>query len=102
MKNYNMRNYPYDYNNYNYYNPMNNYMMPPYFNDLRNATMDLGPTPSAINIEKRTEENTNYRTTLWTGNNLQVTLMSIPVGESIGLEVHPTVDQFLKIEEGKD
>ena len=37
---------------------MNNYMMPPYFNDFRNATMDLGPTPSAINIEKRTEENT--------------------------------------------
>ena len=101
MRNYNMRNYPYDYNNYNYYNPMNNYMMPSYFNDFRNATMDLGPTPSAINIEKRTEENTNYRTTLWTGNNLQVTLMSIPVGESIGLEVHPTVDQFLKIEEGK-
>ena len=38
MKNYNMRNYPYDYNNYNYYNPMNNYMMPPYFNDFRNAS----------------------------------------------------------------
>ena len=61
---------------------------------------DLGPTPSTINIEKRTEDNPNYRTTLWTGNNLQLTLMSIPVGESIGLEVHPNIDQFIKLEEG--
>jgi mannose-6-phosphate isomerase-like protein (cupin superfamily) len=27
--------------------------------------------------------------------------MSINVGEDIGLEVHPTVDQFLRIEEGQ-
>jgi len=27
--------------------------------------------------------------------------MSIPVGESIGLEVHPNVDQFLRIEDGQ-
>jgi mannose-6-phosphate isomerase-like protein (cupin superfamily) len=27
--------------------------------------------------------------------------MSIPVGEDIGLEIHPNVDQFLRIEEGQ-
>ena len=59
----------------------------------------FGPTPRAINIEKRTEENENYRTTLWTRNNLQLTLMSIPVDSDIGLEVHPKVDQFLKLKE---
>ena len=52
-------------------------------------------------LKKRTEENENYRTTLWTGNNLQLTLMSIPVGSDIGLEVHPKVDQLLKLEEGR-
>lgn len=37
---------------------------------------------------------------LWTGNNLQVTLMTIPVGGDVGLEQHMGIDQFLRIEEG--
>lgn len=62
---------------------------------------DYGPKPLAINIENVTERNRNYRTTLWTGNHLQVTLMSINVGEDIGLEIHPDVDQFIRIEQGQ-
>ncbi len=62
---------------------------------------DYGPEPSVINIEEATKQNNTYRTALWTGNHLQVTLMSIKVGEDIGLEVHPTVDQFIRIEEGQ-
>lgn len=62
---------------------------------------DNGPQPQAFDIEKETLDNTNYRTTVWTGKYLQVTLMSIPVGESIGLEVHPDTDQFLRLEAGK-
>lgn len=62
---------------------------------------DYGPEPYAVNIEKATLQNTNYRTTLWTGDNLQVTLMSINPGEDIGLEIHPDVDQFIRIEEGR-
>ena len=46
----------------------------------------------------RQRDNKNYRTALWTGKNLQVTLMSIEVGEDIGLEVHHDIDQFLRIE----
>ena len=38
---------------------------------------------------------------LWTGNHLQVTLMSLNPGEDIGLEMHPDVDQFLRIEQGQ-
>lgn len=63
--------------------------------------IDNGPAPTVVNIEMATVENTNYRTTLWTGNNLQVTLMSIEPGGDIGLEVHDDVDQFLRIEEGQ-
>ncbi|WP_330615515.1 cupin domain-containing protein [Romboutsia sp. 1001713B170131_170501_G6] len=32
---------------------------------------------------------------------MQVTLMSIDIGDDIGLEVHPTGDQFIRIEEGQ-
>lgn len=95
-----MNYYSNNYNSpYNYYNPYSYY--PNQYRNNMNIQTDLGPTPSAINIEKRTEENENYRTTLWTGNNLQLTLMSIPVGSDISLEVHPKVDQFLKLEEGR-
>ena len=62
---------------------------------------DYGPNPFVIDIEKATEQNNNFRTVLWTGDNFQVTLMSIPVGEDIGLEVHDIDDQFIRIEEGQ-
>jgi len=62
---------------------------------------DHGPSPYTVNIETATVQNPNYRTALWTGTNLQLTLMSIPVGGEIGLEVHPDIDQFLRIEEGR-
>ena len=68
--------------------------------DIPINLMDYGPEPFAVNIEEETVENNNYRTALWTGNNLQLTLMSINVGEDIGLEIHTTHDQFLRIEEG--
>ena len=62
---------------------------------------DYGPEPFVVNIDKATKQNNTYRTALWTGDNLQVTLMSIGVGDDIGLEVHPSVDQFIRIEEGQ-
>ncbi|MCY6371222.1 cupin domain-containing protein [Clostridium ganghwense] len=62
---------------------------------------DYGPEPFVVNIEKATKRNNTYRTALWTGDDLQVTLMSIKPGEDIGLEVHPKGDQFIRIEEGQ-
>ena len=62
---------------------------------------DNGPRPNAFDIETATRANENYRTVAWTGTYLQVTLMSIPVGESIGLEVHPDTDQFLRLDGGR-
>ncbi len=62
---------------------------------------EYGPKPLVINIEDATKDNENYRTALWTGKNLQLTLMSIGIGEDIGLEVHHDIDQFLRIEAGE-
>jgi mannose-6-phosphate isomerase-like protein (cupin superfamily) len=62
--------------------------------------IDPGARPNAFDIEKATLANDTYRTVAWTGKYLQVTLMSIPAGQSIGLEVHPDTDQFLRLESG--
>ncbi len=62
--------------------------------------IDYGPEPFVVNIERATLQNQNFRTALWTGDYLQLTLMSIPVGGEIGLESHPDLDQFLRLEAG--
>lgn len=62
---------------------------------------DHGPAPYIVDIESATLENTNFRTTLWTGKNMQMTVMSIEVGSDIGLEVHGHGDQFLRVEAGR-
>ena len=64
------------------------------------STSDNGPQPNAFDIETATKDNTAYRAVAWTGKYLQVTLMSIPAGSSIGLEVHPETDQFLRLDAG--
>lgn len=64
------------------------------------AINDYGEKPLVANIDCLTKANPYFRTALWTGEHLQVTLMCIPVGGDIGLEVHPYVDQFLRIESG--
>jgi mannose-6-phosphate isomerase-like protein (cupin superfamily) len=62
---------------------------------------DHGPAPFVTNIEQATLVNQNYRTTLWTGKQMQLTLMTILPGHDIGLETHDDHDQFLRIEEGE-
>lgn len=61
---------------------------------------DEGPKPFVTNIESETLSNQNYRTTRWTGTNIQMTLMNIEPGHDIGLEVHSHGDQFLRVEAG--
>jgi mannose-6-phosphate isomerase-like protein (cupin superfamily) len=67
----------------------------------RVALKDHGSEPYVVNINKAAKQNRAYRTAIWTGKHLQVTLMSLKVGEDIGLEMHPTLDQFLRIEQGQ-
>lgn len=74
-------------------------MLRPYSNGYQK--IDYGPKPFVINIEKATIENNNFRKAIWTGDHLQLTLMSINPGENIGLEIHPNLDQFLRLEQGQ-
>jgi mannose-6-phosphate isomerase-like protein (cupin superfamily) len=51
-------------------------------------------------IEELTESNSNFRSVIYTGKNLQLVLMSIMPGDEIGEEVHTDRDQFFRIESG--
>ena len=62
---------------------------------------DYGCKPFIFNIRHATMMNENFRTTLWTGRDMQLTLMSIPVHGDIGVEMHPDVDQFICLESGR-
>ena len=62
---------------------------------------DIGPQPQSFDLEQATRDNDKYRTVAWSGRYLQVTLMSIPVGSDIGLEMHPETDQFLRLDAGR-
>ncbi len=53
------------------------------------------------NIERLTVENEDFRRVLYTGEHLQLVLMTLQPGEEIGEEVHPDRDQFFRIEEGQ-
>lgn len=65
------------------------------------AIKDQGPKPHAFDLEEATVNNTHYRDVVWTGRYLQLTLMSIPPGKSVGLEKHPETDQFLRLDSGQ-
>jgi mannose-6-phosphate isomerase-like protein (cupin superfamily) len=58
-------------------------------------------TPFADNIEKLTEDNPYFRKVLFTGKHAQLVVMKLQVGERLDEEVHPQIDQFFRIEEGK-
>ena len=51
-------------------------------------------------IEEETRNNEYFRKVLFTGKHNQLVVMSLQPGEDIGMEVHPSVDQFFRVEEG--
>lgn len=53
------------------------------------------------NIEKLTQENTDFRHVLYTSKHLQLVLMTIPSGGEIGEETHKDRDQFFRVESGE-
>jgi mannose-6-phosphate isomerase-like protein (cupin superfamily) len=52
-------------------------------------------------IEARTTGNSDFRRVLYTGQHLQLVLMTLRPGEEIGAEVHTDRDQFFRFEEGR-
>ena len=55
----------------------------------------------AVEIEKETKKNDDFRHVLYTGKYSQLVLMDIKPGEEIGSEVHEDRDQFFRFESGK-
>lgn len=53
------------------------------------------------NIETAARTNSNFRKVLYTGKHSQLVLMSLKVGEEIGMETHPDNDQFFRFEMGQ-
>ena len=57
-----------------------------------------------VNIEDETLINKNYRKVLYTSTNLygmQLVVMNLKPEEEIGMEKHPSTDQFIRIEKGE-
>ncbi len=53
------------------------------------------------NIERLTIENKAFRRVLFTAKHQQLVVMRIPPGEEVGMEVHATIDQFFRVEQGE-
>lgn len=51
-------------------------------------------------IVEQSVQNNNFRKVLYTGTYMQLVVMSLNPGEEIGTEVHKTVDQFFRVEQG--
>ena len=67
---------------------------------LNNKTSTISPLWHG-NIEKLTNNNTDWRKVIHTSPNLQIALMAPPTGQELGWEVHPDNDQFFRFESGK-
>lgn len=51
-------------------------------------------------IEELTKDNIDFRHVLYTGQHMQLVLMSLLPGEDIGVEVHEENDQFFRFDAG--
>lgn len=62
--------------------------------------INLGDKPTLLNLNNVARSNRFYRKEIWTGEYLQLTVMSIPVGGEVGLELHNENDQMIGVEYG--
>ena len=61
----------------------------------------MGKNFYAEDVARLAAENEDFRRVLYTGEHLQLVVMTLQPGEEIGEEVHPDRDQFFRIEEGE-
>lgn len=64
------------------------------------AMRDRGNEPIVFDIRKEAFMTPDFRTALWTGGNLQLTVMTLSVGEETGAERHEGVDQLVGVISG--
>ena len=68
--------------------------------DCCNKTNNYTSSPYVTNVPIDTLGNKNFRTTIWTGKHVQMTVMNISPRDEIGLEIHTDVDQVIRVEFG--
>lgn len=68
---------------------------------MRAGEKDYGPSPYVTSVERDALVNTDFRSAIWTGEHVQMTLMCIPLRGEIGLEMHPDTDQIIRVEHGQ-
>ena len=68
---------------------------------MRAGEKDYGPNPYVTSVERDALANTDFRSAIWTGEHVQMTLMCIPLRGEIGLEMHPDTDQIIRVEHGQ-
>lgn len=61
---------------------------------------DKGNEPIVFDIRREAFMTPDFRTAIWTGANLQLTVMTVPVGGEIGVEKHDGLDQLIGIISG--
>lgn len=61
---------------------------------------DFGPAPYVADLTELTGKNQDFRTAVWTGEYLQMTVMCIPGCGEIGQEIHECTDQIIGVEHG--
>lgn len=66
---------------------------------VRSLLMEAAASGFVGDIERLTVANRDFRRVLHTTKHLQLVVMELPPGESIGVETHP-VDQFFRVEGG--
>lgn len=71
------------------------------YEDDEESSKDKGHDHFITNIENDTIKNQYFRKVIYTATNCQLVLMSVPVNEDLGEEIHETIDQFIRIEEGE-
>lgn len=61
---------------------------------------DHSASGGVVSLAKATLYNRYYRREMWTGDHLQITVMSIPIGGEVGKEIHEDLDQILVVVQG--
>ena len=54
-----------------------------------------------VDLHTATEENVNFRQVLYTAPHSQLVVMTLQGGEDIGVERHPSLDQFIGVASGR-
>ena len=66
----------------------------------KNCEREHGADDYITNLTRDALRNQDFRVSIWTGQNLQCTLMCIPRGGKVGLEIHKDTDQFITVQRG--